>query len=382
MLRSFFCSRRWALWAWGGLALLLASIVAEVQILVVLNSWYRETWDLLGAAAGFEKAEERVGGLRQFGELLVKFCMIVFPFILVRVLSHFLAQHYAFRWRQAISFAYRPFWEKTEKEIEGASQRMQEDTRDFADILENLGLGFFRAVLTLFAFLPILWTVSEQLTQTVTEKKAPAADGGLSEFESNLAGLDDAARAFVDSALAGVDFVTTVPGSLVWVAIVTAVAGTVLSYLVGIKLPGLHYNNQRVEALFRKRMAYAEDDKLFADMPNFVELFTGLRFNYFRLFLHTTYFRLWENFFFQFLIIVDFILIGPGILVGLVTLGVLNQVSHAFSKVSESFAYLVQNWLGITKFLSIIKRLREFERNIGYSGAGGDSAVEGAQVVR
>ena len=57
--------------------------------------------------------------------------------------------------------------------------------------------------------------------------------------------------------------------------------------------------------------------------------------------MHYSYFSLWQNFFFQFLIIVDFILIGPGILVGLVTLGVLNQVSHAFGKVSDSMAYLV-----------------------------------------
>ena len=66
----------------------------------------------------------------------------------------------------------------------------------------------------------------------------------------------------------------------------------------GIKLPGLHYNNQRVEARFRKRLVYAEDDKRFADMPSVLELFTGLRFNYFRLYLHSSYFRLCRGFLF------------------------------------------------------------------------------------
>ena len=153
-----------------------------------------------------------------------------------------------------------------------------------------------------------------------------------------------------------------------WVAMVISLLGIGLSSLIGIKLPGLEYNNQRVEARFRKRLVYAEDDKNYADIPSLVELFSGLRFNYFRLYMHYSYFSLWQNFFFQFLIIVDFILIGPGILVGLVTLGVLNQVSHAFGKVSDSMAYLVGHWTEITELLSIIKRLREFEGNIGYSG--------------
>ena len=45
MLRSFFCDRAWALWAWGGLALLCALVVLEVRVLVWINGWYRETWD-------------------------------------------------------------------------------------------------------------------------------------------------------------------------------------------------------------------------------------------------------------------------------------------------------------------------------------------------
>ena len=53
MLKSFFCSKEWVPWAWGGLAFLLTAIVVEVQLQVLLNEWYRETWDLLGGRGRF-----------------------------------------------------------------------------------------------------------------------------------------------------------------------------------------------------------------------------------------------------------------------------------------------------------------------------------------
>ena len=366
MLRSFFLSKEWALWAWGGLFFLFATIIAEVQMQVKLNTWYRNTWDLLGAAAGFSDPKQQgLDGLTQFWAYILEFCVIAFPLILLLVVSSFVAQHYAFRWRQAMTFAYFPLWQQATQDIEGASQRLQQDPERFARIVERLGLGLFRAVLTLIAFIPILWSLSAELTKTVNDKK--------SVFNETFTDLTDAEQSLLDNSLWGLDFVTGVEGSLMWVAILSALLGIGVSYLVGIKLPGLEYNNQRVEARFRKRLVYGEDDKDYADIPSLVELFTGLRLNYFRLYLHYSYFSLWQNFFFQSLIIVDFVLIGPGILVGLVTLGVLNQVSHAFGKVSDSMNYLVSHWTEITELLSIIKRLKEFEANIGYSGAASQS---------
>lgn len=46
---------------------------------------------------------------------------------------------------------------------------------------------------------------------------------------------------------------------MVWAAIVWAAFGTVLLMVVGIKLPGLQFNNQKVEAAYRKELVYGED---------------------------------------------------------------------------------------------------------------------------
>lgn len=381
MLRSFFRSRQWALWAWGGMIVLCGTVGLEVAVQVWINGWYRETWDFLQnpdqllrdavftagvdwntqlAALDAELDPEvypdpswtlamlAESKLDRFWSLIGEFCLVVFPYIVLRAFSRFFAQHYAFRWRQAITFAYLPLWSKAEHEIEGASQRLQQDPEEFAYLVEELGLGVFRSILTLGAFVPILWTVSMEISQSFTDAVGVAG----APFDLPL-----------------LSWTANFVGSLMWVAIVLALAGMGMSYLVGIKLPGLEYNHQKVEASFRKQLVYSEDDKKYARHETLLELFTGVRFNCFRLYLHYSYFTMWATTFSQFVIIADMMLIGSGVVLGIISLGFLNQISHAFTNVTESLAYFVNNWTRVTKLMSVIIRLREFERNIGYSGA-------------
>ncbi|AMO57064.1 hypothetical protein GZ77_00930 [Endozoicomonas montiporae] len=347
MLRSFFLSRRWAVWAWGVLVVLLASIATEVFMMTKLNSWYGEMWDMMQLADP--------DSIDKFWKLIIVFCEIVFPYVLLRVTSSYLSQHYCFRWRQAMTEAYMPFWQKVEHDVEGASQRMQEDPQRFARVTEQLALGLFRSILTLIAFVPILWELSDSICDKFTEWMNSSA---YTERYDSL-----------PPSLVSMEWMVNIPGFLLWLSAGLALTAIVISYFVGIKLPGLEYKNQKVEARFRKRLVYAEDDKAFADMPTLLEMITGLRFNYFRLFLHYSYFSLWQNFFFQFVIIVDLMVIGPAVIYGIVLLGTLNMVSHAFSSVSDSLSYFTENWSTVTELLSIIKRLREFEVNIGFNQA-------------
>ncbi len=320
MFRSFFKSRRWALWAYGGGVILLFSLFIQVELTVRINQWYGGFYNMLQKATEHEIAEF-------WGEML-NFLYIALPYVLIATLTAYFTRLYAFRWREAMTFSYVAKWRTVEEEVEGASQRIQEDIYRFARIFESLGLQVVRAVMTLFAFLPILW--------------------GLST---------------------GVDLphIKDIPGSLVWVALIVSIGGLLISWFVGIKLPGLEYNNQKVEAAFRKELVYAEDDKIqFGKTETIVELFVGLKFNYHRLFLHYGYFDIWVNFFEQLMVIVPYLIMGPGLFTGLITLGVLVQVSNAFSKVRESFSIFISNWTTITELRSIHKRLKEFEHNIGY----------------
>ena len=337
MLKSFFLEKKWRLWSWGGLLLLIVSLWFQVQMTVAINTWYKKFYDLLQNAGDYvDKPQE---GIKLFFSQLISldyilngfegdlsFVVIAFPYIFLAIFTGWFTRIYGLRWREAMTFNYIPKWQAVESEIEGASQRIQEDCNRFARIIESLGLQVIRAFMTLIAFIPILWTLSDKVD---------------------------------------IPILRDIEGSLVWFTLIVSLGGIVISWFVGIKLPGLEYKNQRVEAAFRKDLVLGEDDKKnYAQTETLLELFTGIRFNYHRLYLHYGYFDGWMHTYDQFMIIAPYLIMGPGLFTGLITLGVLMQVSNAFSRVHGGFALFLHNWTTITELRSIWKRLSEFETNL------------------
>ena len=131
--------------------------------------------------------------------------------------------------------------------------------------------------------------------------------------------------------------------------------------VVGIKLPGLEFNNQKVEAALRKELVYGEDHDHRAEPKKVKDLFGNVRKNYFRLYFHYAYFNVVSIWYIQLDILFSLVVLFPAIAAGLITLGLLQQISHVFEKVRESFQYLVSSWKSIIEMLSIYKRLKEFE---------------------
>ena len=337
MLKSFFLEKKWRLWSCGGLLLLIGSLWFQVQMTVAINVWYGKFYDLLQNAGDYvDKPQE---GIQLFFSQLISleyilngfegdlsFVVIAFPYIFLAIFTGWFTRIYGLRWREAMTFNYIPKWQAVESVIEGASQRIQEDCNRFARIIESLGLQVIRALMTLIAFIPILWTLSEKVD---------------------------------------IPILKDIDGSLVWFTLIISLGGIVISWFVGIKLPGLEYKNQRVEAAFRKDLVLGEDDKKnYAQTETLLELFTGIRFNYHRLYLHYGYFDGWMTTYDQFMIIAPYLIMGPGLFTGLITLGVMVQVSNAFSRVHGGFALFLHNWTTITELRSIWKRLNEFERNL------------------
>jgi len=149
--------------------------------------------------------------------------------------------------------------------------------------------------------------------------------------------------------------------SLVWAAVVWAIVGTVVLMFVGQKLPGLQFNNQKVEAAYRKELVYGEDHENRADPLTLKELFARVRVNYFRLYFHYAYFNLVAIWYKQLDILYSLVVLFPAIAAGKMTLGLINQISNIFDKVRESFQYLISSWKTIIELLSIHKRLKAFE---------------------
>ena len=324
MLTSFFCSRKWLLWSWGGLFILLSSLWLQVSLTVAINEWYGGFYDLMqNSATYFDRSQV---GIDLFYDKLYDFCILAMPYVIIATITNWFTRVYGLRWREAITFDYLPKWRNVTEDIEGASQRIQEDTHKFAEIIENLGLQIVRSIMTLIAFIPVLWELS---------------------------------------AKTDIPFFGMEGGSLVWYALVISIGGLIITWFVGAKLPGLEYNNQKVEAAFRKELVFGEDDKSnYAKPETILELFTGIKFNYQRLFNHYGYVDVWINSYDQFMVIVPYLLVGPGLFTKLITLGVVVQVSNAFRKVHEGFGVFLYQFTTITELRSIWKRLSEFEDNL------------------
>jgi peptide/bleomycin uptake transporter len=327
----------WQWWSIVGSILILFSTYFSVQVSVAINNWRRPFFDLVQNALGgsaapgadeieVTKSEEAISAVStDLFDLILIFAEIAFLAIFVFVITRFFVSHFIFRWRTAMNDYYTAQW-KTVRNIEGASQRIQEDTMRFAEIMENLGVSIVDAVMTLFAFLPVLWALSVHVTELPI----------VGEIAHPL---------FV--------------ASLVW-----SVFGTGLLAVVGIKLPGLFFKNQRVEAAFRKELVYGEDDETRAQPPTLKELFANVRKNYFRIYFHYMYFNVARMLYIQADNIFVYILLVPTIAAGAITFGILQQILTAFSQVSNSFQYLVNSWTTIVELLSIYKRLASFEAAI------------------
>ncbi len=309
---------RWQRWSILGSAFILFSTYYSVQVAVAINNWRRPFFDAVqNALSPTSKVTTE-----QLYTLIVKFSEIAFVAIVVFVITRFFVSHYIFRWRTAMNDYYTANWHKL-RLIEGASQRIQEDTMRFAKIVEDLGVSFVEAVLTLFAFLPILWDLSKYVTE--------------------------------------LPLVGKIAYPLFVAAIIWSVFGTTLLAIVGIKLPGLYFKNQMVEAAYRKELVYGEDDADRASPMTLNELYTAVRQNYFILYFHYLYFNVARSLYIQADNIFVFIILVPTIIVGKISFGVLQQIITAFNQVSSSFQYLVNSWTTIVELISVHKRLKSFE---------------------
>ncbi len=314
----FYKRNEWYWWSVVGSAGILLVIYFQVQVEAFVNDWSGTFFDVIQQALSQPGSVEPA---KLYGLMVVIFAVTI-PNILVAVVLAFFTSHYVFRWRKAMNFYYMAHWPQI-RTTEGAAQRVQEDTMRFASIVEDLGTAFFGSLITLVVFLPILWNLSTNITE--------------------------------------LPLLGNVPGGLVWVALITAAAGTVLLAIVGIKLPGLNFANQRVEAAYRKELVFGEDHADRADPPTIQELWSGVQRNYFRLYFHYTYFNLARYGYTNMVGYVPLLVMAPSILAGTLTMGLYQQIQIAFGQVSGSFQFFARAWTVIVELQSVYMRLRLFE---------------------
>jgi peptide/bleomycin uptake transporter len=355
MLRPFFCSCGHVPMAWGGgLCIVLYSFYLA-WFRAKLNSWYGTFYDLLGSAAqltdgGSGEAPDWGSSYShsnstsspsetlqaQAHEQLRTLCGLVGPMVVVSPLVRYLRAQYAFSWRMALIRHYLQWVWPTGRCIEGASQRVQEDTARFAVGLSGAASLVLDTVLSLVVFVPVLLSLG---------KGIPSPAAALAVFGEAW---------------------------LLAVAFGSALVGLLGSVVVGLPLVRLEVNNQVVEAHFRRILVLDETGNTVAQgssvpfethaRPSLREL----RVNYRSLYCAFFRLNLWLGTIEQAAVLLPFVLLTPMLFASdpsqRIALGDLVRTTDAFGKVFGALSALADHWSHINEWVSVIHRLRQFER--------------------
>ena len=317
----FFTEKSWFYWSWIGSFIILSSLWVQVEIDVKINEWFGVFYDMIQKAL----AEPNAVSIEEYFASLFSFITLAAMYIAVYVAISFFTAHYLFRWRTSMVEWYHSVYDKARK-IEGASQRVQEDTIKFTRIMEGLGTSLIESIMILIQFIPILFGLSVGI---------PIFFFG--EWEYGL-----------------------IVGALIW-----TIGGTVFLIVLGLilRLVGIEYDLQKQEAAYRKILVIAEDDGNVR--PKTIdELFDDVRKIHFLSYLRYLYFNIGRIAYLQANVLSAYVFLAPAIVAGVVTLGVMQQIIRAFGRVEGSMQYLLKAWPTIIELASVYKRLREFESKI------------------
>ena len=317
----FFFDRKWFLWAWLGSLLILTSLWVQVKIDVEINNWFGEFYDMIQKALATPNAIT----IEEYWASLFSFIYLAGIYVAIAVVVSYFTSHYLFRWRASMVEWYHAVYDQA-RTIEGAAQRVQEDTIKFSRIMEQLGTSLIEAIMVLIQFVPILFGLSMGIP--------------IFFFGDWQYGL--------------------LTGALIW-----SIGGTL--FLIGLgwflRLVGIEYDLQKKEAAYRKILVIAEDDQTIR--PKTIgELFEDVRSIHYLSYLRYLYFNIGRIAYLQANVLSAYVLLAPAIVTGVVTLGVMQQIIRAFGRVEGSMQYLLKAWPTIIELLSVYKRLREFERRI------------------
>lgn len=333
----WFSDDRWA--ARGLFAVVLALTIGGVYLEVLFNSWNNEFYNALQ-----EKNEAEFW--KQFG---------VFGWLAVLFIANFVATRYfslwlQIRWRDWLTRRYVDSWlagrvyyrfQVTGAETDNPDQRIAEDVKLFVSTTLGLITQLINSVLTLAAFLTILWGLSGDFTLTL--------------FGTEIA----------------------IPGYMVWFAIVYSVVGTWLTHKVGKPLVPLNYAQQRYEADFRFALVRlrenAEQVALYSgegrERANFLARFAGVASNWYALMWAGLKLNLFTSLFGQLAIVFPFIVAAPRYFSGAMQLGGLMQTASAFGQVQGALSFFVQAYAQLADWKSVVDRLLDFEAAVAKAAA-------------
>ena len=316
-----------------GLGLLAAVVglsLGLVWINVQLNAWYNDFYNSI--------QEKR---LDDFYALIGYFLLLALIYIAAAVYRLYLRQMLEIEWRTWLNERLLADWLKDrayyqlqllDRGTDNPDQRIADDLRLFVDSTLILGLGLLSAVVTLVSFITILWALSGAIT---------------------LAGI-------------------TIPGYMVWFAVLYALAGSVLTHAIGRPLIGLNFNQQRYEADYRFSLVRLRENSegvaLYTgeqeELGNFRERFRYVISNWWGIMKKQKQLGWFTNFYAQIAVVFPFVVAAPRYFSGAIQLGGLMQIAQAFGQVQSALSWFIDVYPAFAEWKATVDRLTGFTSSL------------------
>jgi putative ATP-binding cassette transporter len=327
---------------WAGRGLLAAIIAIELALVaidVILNAWRNRF---------FNAVQDR--NWDSFIYELGYFSVIVIVFVLIAVYQLYLNQWLQIRWRKWLTQRYVGEWlhganhyrmQLTGDAADNPDQRLTEDIDMFVERTLAIGLGLLSSIVTLASFVVILWGLSAA---------APLIIGG-------------------------VDY--TIPGYLVWCALIYATLGTILTHWIGKPLVMLNFTKQRFEADFRFNLVRVRENSEqiallrgeTAEQQRLRDRFGRVVENFQQIMSRTKRLTAFTASYSQVSVVFPYILIAPAYFAEKVQLGFMMQTASAFGSVQGAMSFFISTYRTLAEWRSVVARLDGFEASIAAAQA-------------
>jgi putative ATP-binding cassette transporter len=327
---------------WPGRILLAAVIAIELSIVaitVLINEWNNRFYNAL---------QERNWDI--FVHQLGIFCILAAIYIVLAVYQLYLNQWLQIRWRRWLTNSYLDHW------LEGANhyrmqllgdaadnpdQRISEDIAQFITLTLTIGLQLLSSCVTLFSFMIILWGLS--------------AAAALHLF--------------------GMSF--TIPGYLLWAALIYACIGTAFTHLIGRPLIALNFQQQRYEADFRFNLVRVREnseqiallDGEHAERDRLLQRFGSVVANWLAIMTRQKKLTFFTAGYAQASVVFPFVMVSPAYFANLIQLGGLMQTANAFGQVQGALSVFVTLYRSLAEWRAVVERLSGFDASVAAARA-------------
>ena len=322
--------------------ILLCSVVgftlALVWVEVQFNDWNKGFYDT------FEH-KDRLGFYLELG----RFGFLAVLFIVLAVYKQYLQQMLMIEWRAWLTDTYLQDWldgqayyrlQLLDRGTDNPDQRIADDLNGFVDLTLSLSLGLLSAIVTLVSFVGILWVIS-----------GPLEVGGV-----------------------------TIPGYMVWVALLYAIAGTWLTHLIGQPLIGMNFARQRVEADFRFALVRLRENSegvaLYrgeaGELAGFKARFADVIAKWWAIMEKQKQITWFTAFYAQLAIIFPFVVSAPRYFSGAAPLGSIFQTASAFGQVQGALSWFIGAYPSFASGSATVERLTGFTQALARARAEAD----------